>query len=309
MSPKPIIRLMLICLLIAIASVVYAGNHDSDDVSLVSYQGKLVQGGVLVSGDVDIFFGIYDSGTNGTCLYGESNIVTVVDGYYSTVIGKNPSWGQLKQILKQAGLYLEVTIDGEILSPREQFTPPPYAKSSDESWRAFVSSSQIGYRRPEGQAPPGPTEAYNGETVGGWATVFAANGLQYAVTFDDRPPMETIGEDGDHSYLIFPPVGESREIAEVRCILSGFRTELSPLTNYPSLTVEITGYTGTVKRLISTPLVVPEMTVGVWTNAPLLGSRTDRTIGTDELLLIHYNPGLQNGGYWQHTMMFDVRVK
>ncbi len=91
------------------------------------YQGRLVDGTNLVNATLPMSFKLYNALSDGTKLYEDSNSVLVVDGLYSTMIGDNTISGSLTNALTNATVYLELTVDGEALSPRERLVSVPYA--------------------------------------------------------------------------------------------------------------------------------------------------------------------------------------
>lgn len=91
------------------------------------YQGRLVDGTNLVNDTLPMSFRLYDAHTGGTMLYEDSASVLVVDGLYSTYIGDDTVYGSLTDSLRNLGVYLEITISGQTLSPREQLVSVPYA--------------------------------------------------------------------------------------------------------------------------------------------------------------------------------------
>jgi len=91
------------------------------------YQGRLVDGTNLVNATLPMSFKLYDALSDGTLYYEDSNSVLVVDGLYSTMIGDDTISGSLTNALTNATVYLELTVDGETLSPRERVVSVPYA--------------------------------------------------------------------------------------------------------------------------------------------------------------------------------------
>lgn len=91
------------------------------------YQGRLVDGTNLVNATLPMNFKLYDALSDGALLYEDSNSVLVVDGLYSTMIGDDTVSGSLTNALTNATVYLELTVDGETLSPRERLVSVPYA--------------------------------------------------------------------------------------------------------------------------------------------------------------------------------------
>lgn len=99
------------------------------------YQGRLVNGTNLVNATLPMSFKLYDAQSGGTQLYEDSNSVLVVDGLYSTYIGDNTVLGSLISAVTNAAVYLELTVNGETLSPRERLVSVPYALNSGSSTR------------------------------------------------------------------------------------------------------------------------------------------------------------------------------
>lgn len=91
------------------------------------YQGRLVDGTNLVNAALPMSFKLYDALSDGTLIYEDFSSVLVVDGLYSTMIGNDTVSGSLTDALTNATVYLEITIDGQTLSPRERLVSVPYA--------------------------------------------------------------------------------------------------------------------------------------------------------------------------------------
>lgn len=91
------------------------------------YQGRLVNGTNLVNATLPMSFKLYDSQSGGNLLYEDSSSVLVVDGLYSTTIGDNTVFGSLTNAMTNAAVYLDLTVNGETLSPRERLVSVPYA--------------------------------------------------------------------------------------------------------------------------------------------------------------------------------------
>ena len=90
------------------------------------------------SGYVELQLQLYNSASNGTCLYEDSNTVEVVDGFYATLIGDNTVFGSLSNALAGGEIYVQAIIDGTPQSPREPLVPVPYALNA-----AGVASNTI----------------------------------------------------------------------------------------------------------------------------------------------------------------------
>lgn len=102
----------------------------------VSYQGLLLDsGGQPITGPVDLDFDLFDVATGGTSVWSESHTaVDVLDGVYDVVLG---STAPITPALVSGGaLWLEVTVDGETLSPRQRLLAVPYAVRADTAENA-----------------------------------------------------------------------------------------------------------------------------------------------------------------------------
>ena len=118
-----------LCLLIlALLSLSVSANQTPE---MFRYQGRLVDGTNLVNATLPMSFKLYDAPSGGTLHYEDSSTVLVVDGLYSTMIGDDTVYGSLLDALTNTALYLELTIDGETLLPRERVVSVPYALSAD----------------------------------------------------------------------------------------------------------------------------------------------------------------------------------
>jgi hypothetical protein len=93
----------------------------------INYQGRLVQGTNLVSGNVALSLRLYDAPSGGTLLYEDSNTVSAVDGVYATVLGDGTTFGILTNALTNSAVYLEAMVNGTALAPRERIMAVPFA--------------------------------------------------------------------------------------------------------------------------------------------------------------------------------------
>ena len=97
------------------------------------YQGRLVNGTNPVNATVPISFKLYDALSGGNKLYEGSTSVLVVNGLYSAYIGDNTVFGSLTNAPTHAAVYLELTVNGATLSPRERLVSVPYTLSAPSS--------------------------------------------------------------------------------------------------------------------------------------------------------------------------------
>ena len=121
-----------------------------------SYQGRLLEEGTLVDGEVNMTFRLFNDPTSGSLLFESSNLVTVVDGLYTTRIGDNVAFGTLDTALNAAETWLEVEVEEEVLSPRERLLSVPYALRASralvETDPVWTAASNQYYRKVEANA-------------------------------------------------------------------------------------------------------------------------------------------------------------
>jgi len=93
---------------------------------LVNYQGRVNNAaGLPISGPVTMDFTIYDAPTDGSPLWSETQNVTLNTGLYNVLLGSmNPL---SPQVFDNANVFLEVSVDGQTLSPRQQIVSVPFA--------------------------------------------------------------------------------------------------------------------------------------------------------------------------------------
>ena len=96
----------------------------------LNYQGLLLDDvGDTVQGAVALDFALYDALTGGTQLWAESHpAVPVVDGVYDVVLGSTTPL--TASLVSGGALFLEITVAGETLVPRQQLLSVPYALRS-----------------------------------------------------------------------------------------------------------------------------------------------------------------------------------
>ena len=95
--------------------------------TLVSYQGLLVDSqGAPQNGTVNLGFALFAAASGGAALWSETQSgVVVVDGVYSVNLGSNVPL--TPSLLAGTERWLEVTVNGEAMAPRQRFTSAPYA--------------------------------------------------------------------------------------------------------------------------------------------------------------------------------------
>ena len=104
----------------------------------MTYQGRLTDTvGAPLAGPVDLTFRIYDVLTGGSRLYDEDHLGVVLDdeGSFSVQLGAGTPTAGTFDVSLFSGInrYLEVTVDGEVLAPRQVLASVPWALISEEA--------------------------------------------------------------------------------------------------------------------------------------------------------------------------------
>jgi len=99
---------------------------------LINYQGRLSDAsGVAVGGTVSMRFQIFTSLAGATVAWGETQAsVSVQQGIYSVLLGSVSPLAP--GIFSNPELYLEVSVNGEALTPRQRITSVPFAVKAEE---------------------------------------------------------------------------------------------------------------------------------------------------------------------------------
>ena len=92
--------------------------------AMLNYQGRLVQGTNLYSGGLNLTFRLYATNTGGSALLVSTNYALAVDGLYATHIGQFVTSGSLDRALDNPEVWLEVEVNGQVLTPRERLAAP-----------------------------------------------------------------------------------------------------------------------------------------------------------------------------------------
>jgi hypothetical protein len=279
--------------------------------SLVNYQGKLQKSGTNVNGPINVTFSIFTDPTNSNNLvYQETQQVSVVNGLYSTLIGQNPSIGTIQAACKMNNTYLEVAVNGNTLSPRELFCPPPFAQSSETRWNVTTpgwwsyNTQQLSvlYDYPQ-------TAYYLGylEFTNAGSKRFSGGSLNLGGAVI---PM-----------CVFPAPATSVQISSANFMLTMPSQMADGTTNFwnypqgnPSLILRLTARTLTNSvRYIGPDLVLfPTNTpaFNMWIPIPLSTNLTDLTLNSSEFLCLEMIGGYQtymtNGSYSTVFNLFNL---
>jgi hypothetical protein len=111
----------------------------------VNYQGRLSDSdGVPLNGTYGMSFALYDAATDGNLVWGpeEHTAVEVSDGLFSVGLGSKTSGG-IPTTTWNGDRYLEITVGGETLEPRELIRSVPIAGMALTVPDGAISTEQI----------------------------------------------------------------------------------------------------------------------------------------------------------------------
>ncbi len=119
-AKKLIVRLCLTILALL-------GSAHASGPALISYQGRLVdtENRPVTNGSHDLVFSLFADSTDGEALWSESGQVVTVDGLFDHRLGSVTPLPA--DIFTGESLFLEITVAGEIISPRTRLTSAPHA--------------------------------------------------------------------------------------------------------------------------------------------------------------------------------------
>jgi len=126
------------------AAVLVAGMVWAEIPKKINYQGRLLDSGtgVPLVGPHTMTFRIYDAVSGGSLLWSETKVEEAdSSGVFATVLGNVTS----VDIAFEDPCWLEVEVDGEVLSPRRELVSVPYAFSAQNTGRASDADSLGGH--------------------------------------------------------------------------------------------------------------------------------------------------------------------
>ncbi len=96
-----------------------------------SHQGRLLDasGNPVPDGTYPIKYEIFQSGTGGTAVYTETDNIQVKDGLFTTSIGLSEPASRIDPTIFDRPTWLQVTFNGQVLTPRQRLQGSPYAFS------------------------------------------------------------------------------------------------------------------------------------------------------------------------------------
>lgn len=137
-TPLQVASIIILCILMV------AGSGSAQVPQTINYQGSLEQAanGTPVNGTVQMTFSLYKTQTGGSPKWSETHsAVTVEDGIYSVILG---AITPLDTLVFDKLYYLELSIDGEMLTPRQPLTSVPYALKAAGLINVTVKDGKVG---------------------------------------------------------------------------------------------------------------------------------------------------------------------
>jgi len=137
-------RWLLLCLLALVATFAGAAAAPAAVPGEINYQGLLLDDlGQPVTGSVDMEFRLYDADTAGTLLWTETHPgVPVADGIYDVALGATTPISA--SVVAGGAIYLQVSVDGEVMTPRQRLLVVPYALRAEVAETAESIQGQSG---------------------------------------------------------------------------------------------------------------------------------------------------------------------
>lgn len=134
---------LLFCILFIFGNLFIAPTFAASPSNIISYQGRLLNSNrvPLSSSTASIVFELYTASSGGTCVWSNSSstcasatarTVTLTDGLFSENLGDtsaSPAYAAISDAIfgNNSSLYLQVTVNGETLTPRKYISSAPYA--------------------------------------------------------------------------------------------------------------------------------------------------------------------------------------
>ena len=143
--------------IVALASLLAAAALPAQTLApgLINYQGELrdSQGDPLATADYEIAFRLYDDHQAGSLVWGPQTFaaVPVAVGHFNVILGPaDDSSAPLTGAFGGQERFLEITVNGDTILPRQQILSAPYALSSNDAANGV---------------PPGTILPFGGDTI------------------------------------------------------------------------------------------------------------------------------------------------
>ena len=167
-------------------------NAPGPSATTVNYQGRLADtAGTPLDGTYGITFALYDAATAGNLVWGPEShtAVPVSDGLFSVGLGSQTSGG-IPTTTWNGDRYLEITVDGETLSPRELIRSVPIAGMALTVPDGGVTRQKLSQDITLFQLQGG-TELANAGDNPGWTLNTGTGDRSYTVNITFADPFET----------------------------------------------------------------------------------------------------------------------
>jgi hypothetical protein len=169
----------------------------------VNFQGLLLDSaGQPLTGTVSLQLQLFPAASGGSALWTETHAnVSVTNGIYDVVLGS--STPLTPALFSASPRYLQVTVNGQVLSPRREFVAVPFALKADAANTAntATTAATAGFATDAGHASSADSAA-TALSVGGVSADFVGQAYQYG-DFDgsgtpNSDPAEGLADvDGD----------------------------------------------------------------------------------------------------------------
>ncbi len=108
----------------------------------IGYQGRLLKAdGSPEAGSHTLGFAVFAANQGGTALWSESQTLALSDGYYATFLGEQTAIDA--SVFGGGERWLELTVDGAALSPRQKIGSVPYALTCNSVSGGAVNASSV----------------------------------------------------------------------------------------------------------------------------------------------------------------------
>ena len=203
--------------LLPLMVILFAGCV-GENIPLFSHQGRLLDnaGNPVADGSYTVQYRLYAAATGGTAVYTDTQSVAVEDGLFTATIGDS---GVITPSIFADPTYMELTIDGETLTPRQLLMGAPYAFS-------LVPGAVVQGTEPITRTFGAFTDTGAAMTV--WNTDATATGGNGLAVFNQAAAL---GADKD-------------KVAALQAIAAGGQTASSPPTGAYGAIIRSTAYRG-----------------------------------------------------------------
>ncbi len=208
----------------------------------INYQGRLTgpSGAPLPDGPKTVVFRIFGSAIGGPELWWDTEVVAVRGGIYSAKLGKDAPDPFPADLFTNGPLWLETTVDGKTLTPRQEMGAVPFAMSvahvpasalpsgaivpvgSVISWYGNSASIPSGWKLCDGSTISDPASPLNGRsspslsgkfirgTTGDVTTTLPSGGSDTQTLTQAQMPVHAHGvNDPGHSHKAYHNLAQS----------------------------------------------------------------------------------------------------